>query len=173
MEEGLPDLVSKVAKAFGNNETFSVNAAQVINNKKVSDHHAIIPIQSTVNADLQELPAGERAVLQLIAVRLLVAVSKSYCYAETILELTCANAVFTAKGKAVREEGWKGIEAIFRPERKSKEEKEVKNLPVVSNGDTLNFENVEIKEGKTSPSKRLCFRTCGRFRRQRQPEWNR
>ena len=65
MEEGLPDLVSKVAKAFGNNETFSVNAAQVINNKKVSDHHAIIPIQSMVNADLQELPAGERAVLQL------------------------------------------------------------------------------------------------------------
>lgn len=173
MEEGLPNLVSKVAKVFGNNETFSVNAAQVINNKKVSDYHAIIPTQSMVNADLQELPAGERAVLQLIAVRLLVAVSKSYCYAETILELTCANAVFTAKGKAVREEGWKGIEAIFRLERKSKEEKEVKNLPVVSNGDTLNFENVEIKEGKTSPPKRLCFRTCGRFRRQRQPEWNR
>lgn len=153
MAEGLPELVSRVAKAFGKNESFSVNAAQVINNKKVSDHHAIIPTQSMANADLQELPAGERAVLQLIAVRLLVAVSKSYYYAETIMELTCADAVFTAKGKAVREEGWKGIEAMFRPERKSKEEKEVKNLPVVSKDDVLTIENVEIKEGKTSPPK--------------------
>ena len=45
------------------------------------------------------------------------------------MELTCADAVFTAKGKAVREEGWKGIEAMFRPEGKEKEEKEIKNLP--------------------------------------------
>ena len=92
-------------------------------------------------------------MLQLIAVRLLVAVSKAHCYAETTMELTCADTVFTAKGKAVREEGWKGIEAIFRPERKGKEEKEVKNLPVVSEGDVLTFEKVEIKEGKTSPPK--------------------
>ena len=153
MAEGLLEFVFRLAKALGKNESFSVNAAQVINNKKVSDHHAIIPTQSMTNADLQELPAGERAVLQLIAVRLLVAVSKSYCYAETIMELTCADAVFTAKGKAVREEGWKEIEAMFRPERKAKEEKEVKNLPVVSKDDVLIIENVEIKEGKTSPPK--------------------
>ena len=153
MAGGLPELVSRVAQAFEKKGAFDVNAAQVINNKKVSDHHAIIPTQSMANADLQELPAGERAVLQLIAVRLLVAVSKAHCYAETTMELTCADTVFTAKGKAVREEGWKGIEAIFRPERKSKEEKEVKNLPVVSKGDVLTFEKVEIKEGKTSPPK--------------------
>lgn len=138
---------------MGKNENFWVNAAQVIDSKKVSDHHAIIPTQSMANSDLQELPAGERAVLQLIAVRLLVAVSKSYCYAETIMELTCADVVFTAKGKAVREEGWKGIEAMFRSERKFKEEKEVKNLPVVLKGDVLTIENVEIKERKTSPPK--------------------
>lgn len=153
MAGGLPELVSRVAQALERKETFSVNAAQIINNKKVSDHHAIIPTQSMANADLQELPAGEHAVLQLIAVRLLVAVSKSHCYAETIMELTCAETVFTAKGKAVREEGWKGIEAMFRPERKAKEEKVEKNLPVVSKGEVLTIENVEIKEGKTSPPK--------------------
>lgn len=153
MAGGLPELVSKVVQALEKKGAFDVNAAQVINNKKVSDHHAIIPTQSMANVDLQELPAGERAVLQLIAVRLLVAVSKAHCYAETTIELTCADAVFTAKGKAVREEGWKGIEAIFRPERKGKEEKEVKNLPVVSKGAVLPFEKVEIKEGKTSPPK--------------------
>ena len=150
---GLPELVSRVVQALDRKETFSVNAAQVINNKRVSDHHAIIPTHSMANADLQELPTGERSVLQLIAVRLLVAVSKAHCYAETTMELTCADTVFTAKGKAVREEGWKGIEAIFRPERKFKEEKEVKNLPVVSKGDVLTFEKVEIKEGMTSPPK--------------------
>lgn len=153
MAGGLPELVSRVVQALDRKETFSVNAAQVINNKRVSDHHAIIPTHSMANADLQELPAGERSVLQLIAVRLLVAVSKAHCYAETTMELTCADTVFTAKGKAVREEGWKGIEAIFRPERKFKEEKEVKNFPVVSKGDVLTFEKVEIKEGKTSPPK--------------------
>lgn len=153
MADGLPELVFRVAQTFGKKEIFSVNVAQVINNKKVSDHHAIIPTQSMANADLQELPAGECAVLQLIAVRLLVAVSKSHCYAETIMELTCADTVFTAKGKAVREEGWKGIEAMFRPERKAKEEKVEKNLPVISNGEVLTIENVEIKEGKTSPPK--------------------
>lgn len=70
MAGGLPELVSRVAQAFEKKGAFDVNAAQVINNKKVSDHHAIIPTQSMANADLQELPAGERAVLQLIAVRL-------------------------------------------------------------------------------------------------------
>ena len=49
----LPELVSRVAQTFEKKGDFDVNAAQVINNKKVSDHHAIIPTQSMANADLQ------------------------------------------------------------------------------------------------------------------------
>ena len=107
----MPEFVFSVAQAFEKKGDFDVDAAQVINNKKVSDHHAIIPTQSMTNADLQELPAGERAVLQLISVRFLVAVSKAHSYSETTMEVTCADAVFTAKGKAVREEGWDGKES--------------------------------------------------------------
>lgn len=150
MEAGLPELVSSVARKFGRKESFSVKTSQVINNKKVTDHHAIIPTRSVEHMDLRELPSGEAAVLQLIAVRLLVALSQSYCYAETIVELTCAETVFTAKGKRVKEEGWKGIEALFRPERK---EKDVCLLPEVSEGEVLTFETVSVKEGKTTPPK--------------------
>ncbi len=150
MAEGLEELVVKVADLLGQRERFAANADQVINNKKVSDHHAIIPTQSTVNADLQELPSGERAVLQLIAIRLLVSVSQAYRYAETTLELTCGDNVYTAKGKAIQEEGWKKTEALFHPDCKSKEEK---NLPVIAKGDVLSIKNAEIKEGKTTPPK--------------------
>lgn len=153
MEEGLPDLVAAVAKTFEKSEQFSVNAAQVINNKKVSDHHAIIPTRSVENVDLRELPSGERAVLQLIATRLLVSVSSAYHYAETILELACSDAVFKVKGKTVLEDGWKRIEAMFRTNRNTKEEKDNCELPEVSEGDVLTFDKVEIKEGKTSPPK--------------------
>lgn len=153
MEDGLQELVAAVAHTFGKSEEFSVNAAQVINNKKVSDHHAIIPTRSVENVDLQELPSGERAVLQLIATRLIVSVSSAYHYAETILEMTCSDTVFTVKGKTVLEEGWKGMEAMFQADHKSKEEKDLFDLPVVSEGEALNFERATLKEGKTSPPK--------------------
>lgn len=153
MEDGLQELVASVAKTFKKSERFPVNAAQVINNKKVSDHHAIIPTRSVENVDLQELPSGERAVLQLIATRLLVSVGSAYHYAETILELTCSDTVFKVKGKMVLEEGWKRIEAMFQTDSKTKEEKDSFTLPEVSEGDVLTFEKAGIKEGKTSPPK--------------------
>lgn len=153
MEKGLPDLVEAVLKIFEKSDRFPVNAAQVINNKKVSDHHAIIPTRSVENVDLQELPSGERAVLKLIVTRLLVSVGSAYHYTETILELTCSDAVFKVKGKTVLEEGWKGIESMFLTDSKTKEEKDSFILPEVSEGAVLTFEKAGIKEGKTSPPK--------------------
>ncbi len=150
MSEKISGLVSEVAKSLGSREEIVVNAAQVINNRKVSDHHAIIPTQSMTKADWKGLPLGERAVLKLIAVRLLAAVSKAHGYAETTMELDCAGVTFSAKGKAVREGGWKRVEALFCSESKSKEER---NLPIVSKGDVLDMESTEIKEGKTTPPK--------------------
>ena len=71
MAASLPGLVSAVAGAFSVGEAVPVHAEQVINNSKVSDHHALLPTASMVQADFSALPAGELSVLRLIAARIL------------------------------------------------------------------------------------------------------
>ena len=148
----LPGLVDMVFHTFPVDgvENISVNAAQVINNKKVSDHHAIIPTKELQNCNLSELPKGEIAILHLLSSRLCCAVGDAYRYAETIVELDCGNTAFSAKGKTVLQMGWKGLEKKYFSTKSDKEEKE---LPAVSVGDELTVSGCEVKEGKTSPPK--------------------
>ena len=80
MAESLPVLVNLVANAmpFGKGIAISCDAAQVINDKKVTDHHAVIPTRNIQGSDLSGLPVGEKAVLELVALRLLCAVAQPY-----------------------------------------------------------------------------------------------
>lgn len=71
MEASLPGVIAKVEKIAKCEATAEKNFKAVINGKKVSDHHAIIPTASVDKANLEELPSGEREVLKLIATRLL------------------------------------------------------------------------------------------------------
>lgn len=86
MEANLPALVSKVQTVFSISATEGRNYKAVINGKKVTDHHAIIPTASVDKVDTSELPTGEREVLRLIAIRLLEAASAPCSYAETVIE---------------------------------------------------------------------------------------
>ncbi|MCD8013466.1 MAG: DNA topoisomerase 3 [Lachnospiraceae bacterium] len=146
----LPGLVEHTAAAFGISENLSVNAGQVTDSKKVSDHHAIIPTKEVQHCNFTELPKGEFAVLQLIAARLLCAVGEPYRYAETTVELECAGQVFTAKGKTVLDEGWKAVEKCFFA---AKSEKQSSGLPQLAEGTVLPLTSVDMKEGKTTPPK--------------------
>ncbi len=146
----LPGLVERTAAAFGISENLSVNAGQVTDSKKVSDHHAIIPTKELQHCNFTELPKGEFAVLQLISARLLCAVGEPYRYAETTLELECAGQVFTAKGKTVLDEGWKAVEKCFFT---AKSEKQSSVLPELAEGTVLPLASVDMKEGKTTPPK--------------------
>ena len=110
MEPGLPDLVRQTAAHLGVTGEIPIHAKQVIDSKKVSDHHAILPTRSMAKADLSSLPAGEASVLRLIAARLLAAVGVPYRYAETTVQMECAGQAFVAKGKTVLAEGWKAVE---------------------------------------------------------------
>ena len=83
---------------------------RTVNREKVTDHHAILPTRSMLQADLEALPKGERNVLKLIIARTLMAVSKPFRYLETLLTTECAGEEFTAKGKEILEEGWKAVE---------------------------------------------------------------
>lgn len=150
----LPGLVGMVQKKRGisPDAPAPVNAAQVINGKKVTDHHAIIPTKTLEAADLAELPAGELAVLDLIALRLVCAVGDPCRYSETAVTLECAGHLFKAKGKTVTDPGWRAY-AASPDEEKSGDD--ATPLPALSEAAVLFLAGVELKEGKTTPPKRF------------------
>lgn len=164
MAESLPVLVNLVANAmpFRKGIAISCDAAQVINDKKVTDHHAVIPTRNLQNADLSGLPVGERMILELVALRLLCAVAEPHTYSETAVTVECAGAEFTTKGKTVKHPGWRALDAAYRSALKNAEpDKETEDkvlpdggrLPELSEGQTLPLSSSAVKEGKTSPPK--------------------
>ena len=158
MAEGLPVLVNLVANAmpFRKGIAISCDAAAVINDKKVTDHHAVIPTRNIREADLSALPVGERAILELVALRLLCAVAPSYIYDETSVTVDCAGAEFTTKGRTVKQSGWRALDAAYRASMKNVEpdgNSEDKALPELTEGQELPVTGAAVREGKTTPPK--------------------
>ena len=159
MAEGLPVLVNLVANAmtFRKGIAISCDADAVINDKKVTDHHAVIPTRNIQNADLSGLPVGERAVLELVALRLLCAVAQPHTYAETSVTVECAGVEFSAKGRTVKHPGWRALDAAYCANLKNipeaDKETESKALPKLTEGQSLPLSGTVVKEGKTSPPK--------------------
>ena len=149
MASMVPGLVKEVAKAYGISTEIPINAEQVINSSKVSDHHAIVPTRSMPKADTSGLPSGEQAILRLVAARLVASVGEDHRYAETTVFLDCDGHLFTAKGKTILQAGWKEVVNRLCPTRER--EKETASLPGIKKGDTLPLSKSEIHEGKTSP----------------------
>ena len=152
MAHNLPDLVNMAFHTFPSPgvDNVPVHAEQVVDNKKVTDHHAIIPTRELQKCNLNELPKGELAILQLISTRLFVAVGDPHRYAETVIELDCGGTTFSAKGKTILHNGWK---ALARKSISTKSDEKEQALPSVSVGDEIAVISTEIKEGKTSPPK--------------------
>ena len=125
MADSLPVLVNLVANAmpFRKGIAITCNPQTVINDKKVTDHHAVIPTRNLKDADLSALPAGEKAVLELVALRLLCAVAQPHIYSETVVIAACAGGEFTTKGKTVKHPGWKALEDAYRAKMKDTEPK--------------------------------------------------
>ena len=125
---------------------------RTVNREKVTDHHAILPTRSMLQADLDALPKGEQNVLKLIIARTLMAVSKPFRYLETLLTTECAGEEFTAKGKVVLSEGWKAMERKMLGELLGKQ-KEQATLPDVQEQSQCSIVVAELKEGQTTPPK--------------------
>lgn len=152
MEATLPELLEKAGKAFALSTTKTTNMASVINSKKVTDHHAIIPTGSIDKVDLKELPSGEQSILKLIVTRLFEGVSSPVIYLEMIVEGTCADEKFTAKGKDVTDLGWKSI-AKEKEKKDEEDEPKLKWSDDLKAGGILKVKNGSIKTGKTTPPK--------------------
>ena len=135
---------------------------RTVNREKVTDHHAILPTRSMLQADLDALPKGEQNVLKLIIARTLMAVSTPFRYLETLLTTECAGEEFTAKGKEVLEEGWKAVERKVLADILNRKQ-ELTALPNVAENE-CGILNAELKEGQTTPPKHftdvICYH-CG------------
>ena len=152
MAESLPNLIEKTKTVFGLNPTPMLKIEQVINGKKVTDHHAIIPTVVVSDANLDELPAGEREVLKLIATRLLEAVSSPCLVLEATLEAEHEGEKFSAKGKQILDPGWR----VVRNEEEKEEKEKDFNLHLTGyekEGEPLRIDVGNIKGGKTTPPK--------------------
>ena len=158
MEEKIPELASRVSGTlpFAAGLDLAGNATQVIDDKKVSDHHAIIPTDSmpgetqAVNA----LASGVRDLLTLVSTRLLCAMDEPFVYDETTVIVACAGHEFKLKGKRILNMGWQRIWQAFRGSiggHTADEDLEMALPDDLNEGDEIALPRAELAEGKTTP----------------------
>lgn len=135
---------------------FSPDVTQLISNKDVSDHHAIIPTMGVGKADLATLPVGERALFQLVCCKLLCAAASPHVSEAVTAVFECGGYRFTAKGKRVLMEGWKTFERLFRAALKEKPEDDTgdeSDLPELAQGKIFERAAASVTEHYTTPPK--------------------
>ena len=98
---------------FLQEESVGNNVGRIINNDKVSDHHALLPTKEAMEQDFEELSEKQRNIFYLIGQRLAQAVSEECIYEETVITVLCEGNEFLAKGKSVVQSGFRGIEDVF------------------------------------------------------------
>lgn len=134
---------------------FLPDVDRVLNSKKVSDHHAIIPTMEIAKKDLSELSATEMKILFTIAVRLICATGEKHIYESVKALIGCEGNTFTATGRTVVKDGWKAYEDRFKKSNKADKEEdkeEEKALPEMSDGMTFTA-STKTAEGFTQPPK--------------------
>ena len=141
MAAGAPELVSVAAKLLDVEAPASINAEQVCDSSRVTDHHAVVPTASAANVNVASLPDGEAAVLRLVCRQLLCAVSAPFTYAETTVEAECRGHTFRTRGKTIIDLGWRAYKGApdWTP------------LPGFAEGASVVITSAMVKEGKTSP----------------------
>lgn len=116
-----------------------------VDNKKVSDHHAIIPTEQSVI--LENMTYEERKVYDLVVKRFLSVLYPPYEYEQTTMEALIGQETYQAKGKIVRKLGWKEVYANSKME----EEEEMPSLPELVEGKSYEVLTINRTEGKTKP----------------------
>mgnify|MGYP000316376945 FL=1 len=99
--------------SFMAGKDFTPELGKVLNSKKVSDHHAIIPTMELAKTDLATLPESERNILTLAGARLLMATAAPHTFEAVTAVFECAGQSFIARGKTVLSDGWKEIDRRY------------------------------------------------------------
>lgn len=132
--------------------------ASFVDDKKVSDHHAIIPTEQFV--DLSHMTNEERKIYDLVVRRFLAVLMPPFTYDETTMKAEAGEAVFTARGKIIESQGWKEAyeTEVFSEEEEEETQSELpkeQKLPELKKGEKLKIEKAELTSGKTKPPARF------------------
>ena len=118
MEETAKQVIRKIHEKYQLMGPFdqpkAAEVKKVLNDKKVSDHHAIIPTVELAEFELSKLRDQEQKILFLIAVHTVEAMEEDHVFMETEVEVRCQDEIFKAKGKVVEQIGWKLYEECFK-----------------------------------------------------------
>ena len=159
-EPGLRELASRVngTLPFTSGSELTADMARVINDQKVTDHHAIIPTETMPSQNVS-LPDSVADLLNLVCVRLLCALGQPCVREETTVTVECAGSEFQMKTRKMLEPGWQRIWQAFRESignrvpRENEPDEDVREmeLPSWREGDEVPFPRAELTEGKTTP----------------------
>ena len=147
-------LAARVAP-FDTCPEFFPDVLALVNDKEVSDHHAILPTLELEQASVPGLPVDERNILLLVCCKLLCAAAEPFVYEAVTAAFDCGGHTFTAKGKQVLSQGWRAIQEVFRSSLKEKPEDEDAEgvLPALTEGQVFEPVAASVTEHFTSPPK--------------------
>ena len=116
MKDSVEELVEKmpVLLSFVDYGQLGHGIKRVINNAKVSDHHAILPTKEAVEKGIADLPADKKNLMMLICQQLVQATGEEYLYEQTDITVKCQEHDFKARGKIPVQMGFKEIEKAFK-----------------------------------------------------------
>ena len=116
MKDSVEELVEKmpVLLSFVDYEQLGHGIKRVINNAKVSDHHAILPTKEAVEKGIADLPADKKNLMMLICQQLVQATGEEYLYEQTDITVKCQEQDFKARGKIPVQMGFKEVEKAFK-----------------------------------------------------------
>ncbi len=163
------DMIAEIkptASLVGHNERYAKGAAyvtrldklplgRVVNDKKVEDHHALIPTRS--EHDLGKMGPDEARIYDLVAKRFLAIFHSDAVYERTRVETTVAEHVFRTSGRVLVEAGWK---AVYGEEAQADRKDEDDSggdqlLPSLEQGETVETRKVESLRKETQPPRRF------------------
>ena len=130
--------------------SLTCDCKKILNSKKVSDHHAIIPTEVLETTKLEELPEGEKKILQLVAVRFMESIAEPAKYNITEGEVSCLGKFYSYKCKHFAELGWRNVDRIFESEV---DIDEGEDWFAFSPGEEITITGTSVKSGKTTPPK--------------------
>ena len=120
-----------------------------VDNKKVTDHHAIIPTEERVK--LSELNSNEKKIYDLVVKRFLSVLYDPFEYEQTTIRANIGEEKFIVKGKRIINEGWKEIYSYIDDDEESEDDIKDQVLPLIEKGDILKVERMKQTIGKTKP----------------------